>query len=302
MTRTNHRAAGTSCALLVIGLLLTGCAATDGGEQTPQDVASTGTTTVAEARTAFDEMADMLAAGDPVGLREISSGPAAAFFIHVDHLLRASAGTPEEIFPHVHADPGEATADGDTVTFAGPVSWGDAEGPPPRMLTDLVFIKGGAGWTLDRFTRNDFPIARWVSPATEGEPVGSAPVTARVVGVFVDVTCLEEVESECPEQLTDGLAVDFEVTNDSDEPLTPGEVTLPDGSTAPAWLETPAGPHPLVDAAAQGFPAGETSPVTAFVGGVADMAEGGTLHVALQTADGRVHPLDLPVPGYPATW
>lgn len=302
MTRTTHRPPARRWPLLALGILLAGCTAPGAGDDDPGGDEPTGTDTVAEARAAFDQVADRLAAGDAAGVREVSSGPAAAFFRHVDHLRRASAGAPEDVFPHLRAEPGEATESGSSVTFAGPISWGDAEGPPPRVLSDLVFRDSGAGWELERFSRNDVPVDRWVSPAAEDDPVRSGPVTGRVVGVFVDVTCLEGRDPGCPDLLTDALAVDLEITNDSGAPLVPGEVTLPDGGTAPAWLETPSGPRPLLDAITQGFPPGETGPVTALVGGVSDMAEGGTLHVALQTAEGTTHAVDLPVPAYPATW
>ncbi len=208
----------------------------------------------------------------------------------------------DDVYPHAHADAGEQTVDGTSVTFQGPVTWGDPEGPGPRVLTDLVFRQDGDAWMLDRFTRNDFPIERWVT-ASADDSAEAGPVTAHVVGVFVDVTCLEGVDPECPQVDGGGLAVDFDVTNNSEAPLAPVEVTLPDDSTAPAWLETPTGDaHPLIDAVLQGLPPGETSPVTALVGGVDQMGEGGTLHIALQTEDGTVHPLDLPVPAYPARW
>jgi len=301
MTITHQPRTRRLWAFIAVGLLLSGCAAADRGVP-GEDGDGTHDETVTQARAAFDEFAKGFAAGDPATLRDLSSGPAAAFFGHADHLRRASGDAVDDVFPHPHADPGEATVDGTGVTFAGPVTWGDPEGPPPRVLTDLVFRRQGDAWMLDAFTRNEFPIGRWVTPAAD-ESAGQTPVTGRVVGVFVDVTCLEGTDPGCPESLDDGLAVDFEVTNDSDAPLEPAEVMLPDGSTSTAWLETPSGdPRPLFDAALQGLPPGVTSPVTALVGGVHSMGEGGVLHVALRTGDGTVHPLDLPVPAYPATW
>ena len=287
--------------LTALGLVLLGCATTEGGE--PGVGETTADPTIAAARMAFDEIADGLAAGDPAALRELSAGPAAAFFAHADHLRRASGTEPGELFPNSRAEPGGAAVDGDGVRFPGPVIWGDPEGPPPRVLTDLLFTEDEDGWVLRSFTRNDVPIERWVTPAAD-ETAGAVPVTGQVVGVFVDVTCLEGTDPECPEFLgQDSLAVDFEVTNDSEAPLEPVEVTLPDGSTSAAWLETPSGePQPLRDAVLQGLPPGEASPVTALVGGADAMDQGGILHIALKTADGTVHPVDLPVPAYPASW
>ncbi len=78
-----------------------------------------------------------------------------------------------------------------------------------------------------------------MTPAAD-DSVESGPVAAHVVGVFVDITYVEQTDPECPELCEGGLAVDFQVTNVSDAPLTSAEVALPDNSTAPAWLETPA--------------------------------------------------------------
>ncbi len=297
MTITHQYRASHSWAPIALVLLLAGCA--DAGREPSESPSGQAAAT---ARAAFDKVAAGFVAGDPAGLRDLSTGPAAAFFAHTDHLLRASGEAADTVFPHAHADPGRATVDTTSVTFAGPVTWGDPEGPPVRALTDLTFRADGDEWMLDSFTRNEFPIGRWVTPAAD-DSAGTTPVTGRVVGVFVDVTCLEGTDPGCPKNLDGALAVDFEVTNDSDAPLEPAELTLPDGSTSMAWLETPSGGvHPLVDAVLQGLPPAETSPVTALVGGVDAMGEGGVLHIALRTGDGTVHPLDLPVPAYPATW
>jgi len=303
MTKDHQQPASRSwAALIAVGILLTGCGSPDGEVKAPAEEGTRDRDVVAQARAAFDQVADGFAVGDPAALRDLSTGPAQAFFAHADHLRRASGGPLDDVFPHVRADAGDATVGASSVTFAGPVTWGDPEGPGPRVLTDLVFRNDGDAWMLDRFTRSDFPIERWVTPAAD-DGAGASPVTAHVVGVFVDVTCLEGTDPECPQLVEGGLAVDFVVTNSSDAPLAPAEMKLPDGSTAPAWLETPTGEaQPLIDAAAQGFPPGETSPVTALVGGLDAMGEGGILHIALQTEDGTVHPLDLPVPAYPARW
>lgn len=302
MTSTHQQPASRRWAgLLAAAILLTGCGPAgnevgEPGRQGPSDSES-----VTRARAAFDQVAERFAADDAAGLRDLSTGPAAAFFAHADHLHRASGGS-DDVFPHARADSGEATVDGSSVTFTGPVTWGDPEGPGPRVLSELRFREHGEAWELDSFTRNGFPIERWVTPEAD-EGAESGPVTAHVVGVFVDITCLEGADPDCPELLQGGLAVDFEVTNDSDAPLMPADVALPDGSATPAWLETPAGdPQPLVDAVLQGFPPGETRPVTALFGGLDAMSGGGLLHLALQTEDGVVHELDLPVPAYPARW
>ncbi len=300
---TTHQQPGTRtwAALIAAGILLLGCGPADERLRAPAEPGTPDSGTVTQALAAFDQVADRFAAGDPDGLRELSTGPAAAFFAHADHLYRASGET-DELFPHAHADEGDATVNGSSVTFSGPVTFGDPEGPGPRILSDLEFRQDGDAWMLHTFKRNGFPIERWVTPGAD-DSTESGPVAARVVGVFVDVTCLEGSDPECPPLYQGGLAVDFEVTNDSDGPLMPAEVSLPDGSTAPAWLETPAGdPQQLIDAALQGFPPGESSPVTALVGGLDAMDEGGSLHIALQTEDGTVHRLELPVPAYPATW
>ncbi len=295
MTITNQKPATWRRAMIALALLLTGCGAAEragSGED--------GDTVNTNARTAFSKIAAALAASDPSTLHSLSSGPAAAFFAHADHLRRASGDIMDSVFPHAQADPGAATTKGTDVTFSGPVTWGDPEGPPPRVLTDLTFRQEGDAWRLH--SRNQFPIGRWVTPAAD-DSAGKAPVTGRVVGVFVDVTCLERTDPGCPDTMDGALAVDFEVTNASGAPLEPAEVNLPDGSTSMAWLETPSGgPHPLIDAALQGLPPGQTSPVTAVVGGIESMGDGGVLHLALRTGDGTVHPLDLPVPAYPATW
>ena len=303
MTRIPRQSPGRSwAALIAVGILLAGCGSHESELRAPAQEGTPVSEVVTQARQAFDRVAEGFDDGDPAALRDLSTGPAAAFFAHADHLHRASGDTIDEVFPHARADAGDATVDGATVTFAGPVTWGDPEGPAPRVLSDLVFRQDGDAWLLERFTRNDFPIERWVTPP-EDDTAEAGPTTGHVVGVFVDVTCLEETDPGCPQLLDGGLAIDFDVTNDSDGPLTPAEVTLPDDRTAPAWLETPSGdPQPLIDAMLQGFPPGESSPVTALVGGLDAMSEGGTLHIALRTEDGNVHQLDLPVPAYPARW
>lgn len=49
-------------------------------------------------------------------------------------------------------------------------------------------------------------------------------------------------------------------------------VTLLDGTTALAWLETPTGgAHPLINAVVQGFPPGQPAYVSAIVGGLSDL-------------------------------
>ncbi len=289
---------------LALGTALAGCGTGNAGTPVaPGTTRSGDAAVIGQARTAFDEAAAAFESSDPERLAELSTGAAAAFFTHADHLARA-AGDSDEVFPNARAEAGEATVvDDDTVRFTGPLTWGTSDGPPPRVLTDLVFSGADDGWKLASFERNGFPIQRWVTGPPTEPTVQYGPVTARTVGVFVDVTCLERTDPGCPDFLADGFAVDFEVTNDSDGPLEPTELELPDGTASAAWLETPTGtPQPLRDAALQGFPPGQTSPVTAMFGGPDDLVEGGTLHIALRTGDGAVHPLELPVPAYPATW
>ncbi len=291
--------------VLALGTALAGCGTGSAGTPVAPGTPRSGdAAAIEQARTAFDEVAAAFESSDPARLAKLSTGAAAAFFTHADHLARAAGGSSDEVFPNARAEAGGATlVDDGTVRFTGPLTWGTSDGPSPRVMTDLGFSGADDGWKLASFERNGFPIQRWVAGPPTEPTVRSGPISARTVGVFVDVTCLERADPGCPDFLADGLAVDFTVTNDSDGALEPTELELPDGTTSAAWLETPSGtPQPLRDAVLQGFPPGQTSPVTAMFGGPDNLVEGGTLHIALRTEDGEIHPVDLAVPAYPATW
>ena len=254
-----------------------------------------------EVAAAYEEYAEAMEAGDIDIVLELTSGPARAFHERGQHFGAATGTT--DLFPNLHWEPGEVTlTDGTSAVVDGAIVWGGDEATA-REITQFEYRHDGQRWLLDSFLRNGIAIGDWVTPGSD-TPIDSGPVTVELVSTFADLTCTPGVESPCPDFLRNGISLDLLVENRSDEDLQPGSLTLPDGTESPAWLETPSGgAYPLLDAAAAaGFPPMTTVPLSGLFAAAADLAEGGVLHLVLQTADGTDHPLDVPVPPYPHDW
>ena len=267
---------------------------------TDEDTTGAATDAGTEVAAVYEEFTEAIEAGALDTILELTSGPALAFYQRTQHFAAATGET--DLFPNLHWEPGEVTLTDDaTAVVDGAIVWGVDE-ETARELTQFEFRHDGQRWLLDSFLRNGIAIGDWVTPGSD-TPIDSGPVTVELVSTFADLTCTPGVESPCPDFLRNFIALDLLVENRSDGDLQPGSLTLPDGTESPAWLETPSGgAYPLFDAAVAGFPPRTTVPVSGLFAAADDLAEGGVLHLVLQTADGTDHPLDVPVAPHPHDW
>ena len=254
----------------------------------------------AQVRVSFEQIADAMAAGDGARLGELSTGPAGAFFSRVRHFAAATGS--DEPYPDLRAEAGNITElDNGDVRVDGTILFG-VDAASSRRMTNLAFVAHDGQWLLDRFDRDGIPIGQWIAPMTT-VPAVSGPVTVELRSLFADLTCAPDAASDCPDNYRDTVSVDLLVTNDSDDPLSAGALTTPDGIETAAWLETPSGgEHPLVDAAVNGFPPHATAPVIGLFAAASDLSDGAVLHIVLLTADGESHSFDLDVAPFPHDW
>jgi hypothetical protein len=255
-----------------------------------------------EAAQAFTAIVAALEARDLDALVSRSAGPAAAFFSWMRHHREASA-SPDDPLENLVVEPPvpEVTVDGDVARVGATIGYGSQEGAPPRILTDLELRRVDARWYLAGFERNGIPIADWVAPAPADATVSTGGIDVDVVGLFVDVGCLDGADARCPAALRDSAGVSFVVFNGTDGDITPVPVTM-DSEDTLAVLDAGGSGWPLVDAQVQGFPRAVPSAVVGVFQGASDLGAGGVVRLAWETGDGVVHAFELPVPAYPHDW
>jgi hypothetical protein len=249
----------------------------------------------------LDAVAEAMRTTDLDRLVELSTDAAAVYFAHVRHVHAATADA-AHLFENLTVELDPPMVDGATATAEGVIAHGSAEGAPPRVLTAWRLRETPDGWRVAGFTRNDEPVERWTAPGTPATAVRHADIEVEVVALFVDVGCFTGSDAGCPAAVRDSFAVDLMVTNDTGDELAPVLVALPDGEAVPAYVDTGAGAHPVIQADAPGFPSGVSAEVTAVFRGASQLVEGGTLHLAFETATGDVVPFEVPLPGYPHAW
>jgi hypothetical protein len=249
----------------------------------------------------LDAVAEAMRTTDLDRLVELSTDAAAVYFAHVRHVHAATADA-AHLFENLTVELDPPMVDGATATAEGVIAHGSAEGAPPRVLTAWRLRETPDGWRVAGFTRNDEPVERWTAPGTTAAPVRHADIEVAVAALFVDVGCFTGSDAGCPAAVRDSFAVDLMVTNDTGHEIAPVPVELPDGEAVPAYVDTGIDAHPVVQADAPGFPSGVSAEVTAVFRGASQLVEGGTLHLAFETATGDVVPFEVPLPGYPHAW
>jgi hypothetical protein len=311
MRRVPRRGRRGVATAAIVGVLL-GCgtapvddptATADGARADFDDVADGARASAApDAAEAFTAIVAALEARDLEALVTRSAGPAAAFFGYLRHFQEATADR-DDPFENLVVDPPdpEVTVEGDVARIGAAIGYGSQEGAPPRVLTDLELRLVDGGWYLAGFERNGSPISAWVAPAPAEATVSAGGIDVEVVGLFVDVGCLDGADARCPAAHRDSAGVAFVVVNGTDGDIRPVPVTASVGD-AIAVLDAGGSEWPLVSAEVLGFRREVPSPVVGVFQGASSLAAGGAVRLAWETEDGTVHAFDLPVPAYPHDW
>jgi hypothetical protein len=307
MRRAPRREGRSVATAAIVGVLL-GC-----GTAQPPGAAPAGTEDEAtphadrapaatDAAAAFTTIAAALEARDLDALVTLSAGPAAAFFGWVRHLHEAAAD-PGDPFVNLVVEPRvpEVAIEGDVARVDATIGYGSQEGAPPRILTDLELRLVDADWYLAGFERNGSPISQWVAPGPAEATVSAGGIDVEVVGLFVDVGCLDGADARCPAAYRDSAGLAFTVANGTGGDIEPVPVEASSGDVI-AVLDAGGSEWPLVSAEVQGFPRDVTSPVVGVFQGASGLSAGGVVRLAWETEDGAVHVFELPVPAYPHDW
>jgi hypothetical protein len=283
--------------------VIAGACDDDGGDADARGVTATASSATTDAVPAvaeevYDRVVDAFERGDDQALMELAEGPAAEYFSHQYH-GRAALGEDGMPWPNLRIEGGALRVDGPVVVAPGPIGFSfTGEGArPPIVFTDFELHERDGAWRVRSFLRNGIPVGEFVSPPPDDPVVTAGPVTVEALGRFVDVECPDDPDCPFPR----GVQVKFLVTNGADTPLEPLPVAGSDGGESVGWLETASGEYPLISADLQGFPPGESSPVTAFFADVADRSGPAVLRIAL-SADGERLDFEIPVSAHPFDW